>query len=127
MGPKKDIAKAAGKGAKPQGRAKDHPAAAAGAKDAATTEATEPSRGEISAFLSGLKVQTGDPGVNADRALILKRYKELPRFSAEKRRLIEQWRADKTCKWASTLEEVRFASDTVETSTMSGFGTKRGP
>lgn len=126
MAPKKDGAQAAAKGARAQGKAKDLPPVPAGS-GGAPPEATEPGRGEISAFLSALKVKTADEGVNANRAQVLKRYKELPRFSAEKRRLIEQWRGDKTCKWASTLEEVHFSSEAVETSTMSGFGTKRGP
>ena len=113
--------------AKPQAKAKTVPAAPAGSAEAPKDQASEPTRGAISAFLSGVKVTTGDEEINAARALVLKRYKELPRFSAEKRRLIEQWRADKTCKWVSSLEEVRFASEAVETSTMSGFGTKCGP
>ena len=113
--------------AKAKAKAKAGPAAPAGSGEAPLDQASEATRGEISAFLSGVKVTTGDEEVNAARALVLKRYKELPRFSAEKRRLIEQWRADKTCKWVSSLEEVRFASEAVETSTMSGYGTKCGP
>lgn len=71
-------------------------------------------------------MQTGNGEVNAARAEVLKRYKELPRFSDGKRRLIEQWRNDKTCRWVSSLEDTRFASESVETSVVSGFGTKRG-
>lgn len=126
MGPKRHSAKAVEKKAGAQGTVKGLPAVSAGSGDP-SAEKGEPARGEISAFLSGLKVTTGDEEVNAARGKVLKRYKELPRFSEEKRRLIEQWRADKTCKWVSTLEEVRFASEAVESSRMSGYGTKRGP
>jgi hypothetical protein len=123
MAPKKAAIKSGAK-------ARAHPPQDAGADTAAAGSGgggAEVARGEISAFLSGVKTKTADPETNQARALVLKRYQELPRFSAEKRRLIEQWRNDKSCRWVSSLEEKMFAREESSSSAVAGHGTKPAP
>ena len=71
-------------------------------------------------MITTLKTGTQTP----ERKAFFEYYNALPRFSAEKKLLLEQWGKDKSCKWFSQYYEEKIKSNKVEETALQGFGTK---
>ena len=55
---------------------------------------------------------------------VLQLYQSLPRFSQQKKDLIQAWKADKTCKWISTWNKSLETEKKETVNERAGFGTR---